>query len=469
MTQQVTGSRRVDVCVVGAASTGLNVAYQFAKRGHSVVVVERRDAGDAGPTWVNGVVPWQFERAELDVPVEPELYLKPQVNHMVGPSGAPAFQLRPGPIWRVSMPKLIARLRSLAVDNGAVLLDRATIVGIEHQLGRPTSVTVERDGADITIKASLFVDCSGRVAVLRHAVSHFDEWCRDLGPDELCVAGDYHHAIADRAGAQAFLDAIGAQPGDHINRVGRNGGWSTESYRLAPDFSSLDLLIGAVAAEAPGPLPSLVDSVLAEQPWIGERTGGGSGFIPLRRPYGRLTAPGVALVGDAACQVFCAHGSGVGMGLMAGTMLAASVSDGVVSGSADIGSPDALWRYQHRFWRTYGPRLVSYDLFRRLSTGLDTDGVERLLSAGVMTASSTSAAMDQRWEIPAPAELASQAQRLRRDRRLTAFVAPALARITAAQRLAALAPTRPSLSALRRWERSIDRLVAQQDAARFQG
>ena len=70
----------------------------------------------------------------------------------------------------------------------------------------------------------------------------------------------------------------------------------------------------------------MLDGARADEPWLGESISGGSGVIPLRRPYARFTAPGLALVGDAACQVFPAHGSGIGMGLIAGRMLADAVA-----------------------------------------------------------------------------------------------------------------------------------------------
>lgn len=452
---------RVDVCVVGAGTAGSNVAYQFARRGRSVVVLERRSLDDAGAQWVNGVLPWQFELAELEPPTEPELFLGPRFTRMYDASWRPSFVLDPGPIHRARMSLLGRRLRDLATGAGATFVDDIAELTVDCTLGRPTSVGFVRGGSSHQLDAALFVDCSGRAAVVRRSVGHFDEWSYDLTPDELCLAGDWHFRIADREGAERFLRSVGARPGDHLNRIGRNGGWSTESWRIDPSMEYIDLLIGAVASEA-GTLPAMFDAALAEQPWVGERLDGGSGFIPLRRPWARLVAPGAALVGDSACQVFCAHGSGIGMGLIAGTMLAEATA-----GAPDPGSTDALWGYQWRFWRTMGPRLVAYDLFRRMATGLGSDGVRRLFDAGVMAPRSTHAAMDQRWEVPPPFELLTQARRLRTDRSLAAVVGPSMARITAGQRIAASVPRRPSLSALNRWRRRIDALAIAADRTKL--
>ena len=126
----------------------------------------------------------------------------------------------------------------------------------------------------------------------------------------------------------------------------------------------------------------------------------GTGVIPLRRPYARITAPGLALVGDAACQVFPAHGSGIGVGLLAGTMLAEGVAD-----ADDPGDPHVLWSgYQAAFQRRMGGDLAGYDVLRRATTALGEDGVDGLVRSGIMDEHTTRAGLDQRWATPPPAE-----------------------------------------------------------------
>ena len=74
-------------------------------------------------------------------------------------------------------------------------------------------------------------------------------------------------------------------------------------------------------------------------------------------------------MGDAACQVFPAHGSGIGMGLIAGRMLADAVADAV-----DPGDEQVLWGYQAAFQHEFGGLLAAFDAFRRMSTVLGGDG-----------------------------------------------------------------------------------------------
>lgn len=93
----------------------------------------------------------------------------------------------------------------------------------------------------------------------------------------------------------------------------------------------------------------MIDEFVSGASWLGERTFGGQGPIPVRRPYDSLGGGGVALVGDAACQVFASHGSGVGMGLIAGSALAEAANR-----ASDPGADDVVHAYERMFRRRYG-------------------------------------------------------------------------------------------------------------------
>ena len=100
---------------------------------------------------------------------------------------------------------------------------------------------------------------------------------------------------------------------------------------------------------------------------IGPRVFGGSGAIPLRRTHDRLAGDRVALLGDAACQVFPAHGSGVAAGLLAARLLADTLAAG-----GPIGDYAVAWQRRH------GGVSAFFDDFRRM----EPDGSTRKRSAG---------------------------------------------------------------------------------------
>ena len=448
-----------DVVVVGAGTAGANVAYQLARRGRSVLLVERRPADMAGAQWVNGVLDRHFVRAGLEPPAGAERGPKPGAvrlrarDPLVGPT------LPEAPTVAADMGLLGRRLRKLAAEAGTEIADEVEgfEVEVERSSGRIGSLALRRDGhgGPTTVTASLFVDASGRTGALRRHAPDLARWCPTLSRDELCSASDAHHEVADAEGAERFLRRHGAEPGDSVTFVGVSGGFSTCAVTVSTDLRRVGILVGCLANGRYSTGPRMVADACEREPWIGPPVAGGSGVIPLRRPYARITAAGVALVGDAACQVFPAHGSGIGIGLVAGTMLAEGVAE-----VDDPGDPHELWRrYQAPFQRELGGDLAGYDVLRRATTRLGGDGVDALVRSGLMGESTTQAGLEQRWATPPPAEASRSVLLLARNPALARVMVPALARAQVLHPHAARYPDSLDLDALAPWERRTVRLV----------
>lgn len=470
----------VDVVVVGAGTAGANAAYQLALRGLSVVLLDRRPVDEAGAQWHNGVLDWQFERAGLEPPKPPVRHHSAGAFHMFAPTGRHVFTITDPPTVTADMSLLGRQLRSMCAQHGVVLIDRIgdlttdyegdRLTGVRfvgHRVedvpgtdapvgsaGAGTSGQESEAGRRYAITARLFVDASGRTGVLRRSSPTLQEWCPTVRNDELCSASDYRFAIVDRRGAEDFLERHGALPGDRVNTVGLAGGYSTRNITVAEDLEQVSILVGCISNGRYGTGPRMLESVRRSEPWIGEPLDGGSGVIPLRRPYARFTAPGLALVGDSASQVFPAHGSGIGMGLIAGRILAEVTDPG-----GDIGDGTRLWRYQHAFMNEFGGLLAAFDAFRRMSTALGSRGVSELMEAGLVNDEMTRAGLDQRLATPDPSQIPVMAARLVRRPRLAARVLPMLARVQILRSLGGRHPETADLDALLRWDRMVQRVL----------
>jgi len=449
----VTGES-TDVVVVGAGTAGANAAYQIARQGRQVVLVERRPADDGGAQWNNGTLDWQFERADVAPPTGAERVAEHGVTHIVGPEGQPGVTLV-SPTVTTDMALLGRRLRTLALDAGVTILDRAEHLSAEYRGTRLASIEVTTpEGSRRRLAASLFVDATGRRGVLRSQSPVLQPWCPTVRGQELCSAADVHLEITDGAGAGRFLEAHHASPGETVTAVGVNGGFSTVAITVGEDLDHARVLVGCLATGRHGTGPRMLGELRDREPWLGPTISGGFGVIPLRRPYARFTAPGLALVGDAACQVFPAHGSGIGTGLIAGTTLAR-----VVAGLEDPGDEHGLWNYQAQFQRELGGVLLASDIFRRLSTEMGSDGARTLISAGLINETNARAGLDQRWPEPSATELVDMAGRLSRHPGLARRMLPRLVRGQMAGRLAQRYPVRVDLEALDRWDRTARRLL----------
>jgi len=218
-----------------------------------------------------------------------------------------------------------------------------------------------------------------------------------VAPTDLCAAAQEVRRVKDRGAARAFYERHGAREGDVVAFTSFAGGYSLLSSRLEGDHVSI--LTGAVPGDGHPSGAQILARFVSDERWIGDTIFGGARAIPLRRPLDRLAYGKIALLGDAACQVLPAHGSGIGPGLVAARVLAETLADG---GDAGV--------YAVRWMRAHGGLLAAYDVFRRFSQRLALADVRRLVAVGLL--SSETASVGLRQEMPgATASLVASALR----------------------------------------------------------
>lgn len=277
----------------------------------------------------------------------------------------------------------------------------------------------------------------------------------------MCAAAQEVREISDPGGARAFLGQHCAEPGQSLAWTGVQGGYSVLQVRVERDFSRIHILAGATALPRLMSGRRMLDAFVSKNRWVGPRIFGGARAIPLRRPYTRLVSHGVALLGDSACQVYATHGSGIGMGLVAGRILADTVSS-AMHGRKDPGSPEALWGYGAAFHRRWGSLLGAADAFRRFTQLLSVDDIETLMGEGLITPSVLEDALGQRMPTVRTAELPSVVRGVLRSPGLAQRLLPVVARIPLIDLVASTYPLRdtPHIQVdLYRYERRMRWLV----------
>lgn len=438
-----------DVAVVGAGIAGSAAARALARAGLDVLLVDAAPLDRAGASWTNAVPAWMFGAAGVDEPRAPEACERRSFVFL-SRTGA-RTRVEPAPYLHVRMPGLQGRLRDDAVAAGARVLAPARVH--EARLdgaGRPVALAVRAGeggrARTLTLRARLFVDAGGIEGAVRGLVPALADAAPRLPPGSRCTAAQETCEVADQDAAAAFLARHGMKAGEAFGWFGMRGGYSTILVETDPDLRHVGVLAGVVADGRNGTGPGLLREVKSENPWIGRGVSGGAGTIPLRRPYASPVAPGVALIGDAACQVLSAHGSGVGMAMLAARTLA-----GAVAGAHDPGAIDVLWRYASPFQRTHGGMLAAYAAFRRMSQGLSGDDSDALVACGLMGEHAARQGMEQRPPIPSLADALGAVRAATRRPDLVARVAAAGARMAAAIALYATYPASPDPAAMRRW------------------
>jgi len=447
-----------DVVILGAGSAGAALAGMLAAAGRKVALVEARRFDVGGARWVNDVPPWMFDRAGVTRPEPPERSSDPMPVTILG--GAPSARLAAGlrPIWGVDMRRLTERLRAEALRAGAEPFESATLDAVEERGGRLLAVALrarrvgEGDlGEGVrphTLRAQLFVDATGtRQSLLRRSSTLATDCPAPEGAD-VCTAHQQVREISDRDGARAFLDKHGVAPGQVLTFLGLRGGYSTLGVIVDADLEHVEVLTGVGGGTSHGRASQFHRELVGRERWIGRVIYGGGGRIPIRRPYDRLAAPGLALLGDSACQVFPVHGSGVGSGLVAARILAEAIA-----GFDDPGCERATWAYQAGFHRERGGVHAAYDVMRRATQRLDATTLDTLLASGLVSQQSTAAALAQELHSPTLGEIARLAQSAARAPRAAAGLVGAALRMPAVVALYGRYPTTVDVRALRRWAR----------------
>ncbi len=437
-------TRKADVVVVGAGAAGTWAATRMARAGRDVVLVERASLDDAGACWVNGVAPWMMRHAGLPEP-------RPPVSRGLGPAfvmasleGPGRVTMRPAPVRHIDMRHLVRQLHRAAVSAGVEVLDQTRAGRLTLRQGRPVALSVSGPSGSKTLEASLFVDAAGMSGVLREQVPTLATG--GVPRSDVCSAAQHVHHVRDPKGAASWLSEHRLRPGESVSLVSVAGGFSTLTVQVSTDLSEVDVLTGSIPVDGVPSGPRLLADFIAQQPWIGAKVFGGAGAIPLRRAWDRLGAPGIALLGDAACQVFPGHGSGVGPGLVAAFHLSESARR-----AGDPGSLAATWRYQADYQRDVGAVCAAYGVFRRLTQGLTGADSAAVLSAGIMTETMAAAGLLQKMPLPRIRDVLRSARGMARAPRLARQMAPAAARMQAVHALYRRYPLTPHEPALAQW------------------
>ena len=268
-----------------------------------------------------------------------------------------------------------------------------------------------------------------------------------VAPIDLCAAAQGVYEVRDPAGAAAYYASLGVTPGEVIGVLGVAGGFSVLNVCWHVDAGTVGVLTGSIPALGHPGGKTLRDDFVRSQPWIGPMQFGGAAAIPLRRAYDRLVDDRVALLGDAGCQVFAAHGSGIGAGLVAARLLADTLT-----GGGDLRAYEVAW---HRRW---GGLFAVYDAARRMSQGMDRVQLTEAMTHGLIDHAMVKASLDQELPRISAAMVAARLRAVRRAPTMAVPLVRAMAQMVAVQALSGLYPR--DVRAADLWTRVMNRVLA---------
>ena len=317
--------------VVGAGPAGSTAAREIAARGHDVLLLDRarfpRDKPCGGGVTVRCAALLPFD-------------ISPVVEQVVsgailsGPQGGSTIRDAGGPLT------FMPRRRRL----DASLVERAQEAGVEFRDGQAVRTIVERP--DGTFEVRLGNGDAHHSRVLIGA---------DGANGVVGTALGFEHAAEQAVALEGNLSFPDGPPDWLRGRVALNLGWLPGGYGwLFPKGDHINVGVGGWKAVAGSQLRASLDAYTSTLGWDPATLTGVRGHhLPMLRPGARLTARGVALVGDAAGLVDPLSGEGIYGAIASGVAIAPAAADYLAGTTHDLRG------YQFALDRELVPDLVA--------------------------------------------------------------------------------------------------------------
>ena len=363
-----------DVVVAGAGTAGCYAAATIANEGLDVVIVERKDAEEAGhiacgdalkgaDAFPEAIPKDRLEPAFTNTGVDHGRFEIPQEDTVLE---IPV----PGELAVIDRWEYGRRIIAAAEDAG-VDFHYDTVINdvIQSEGGRVTGLRAKHEGAPVTYEADIVIDGAGSLSLLQDKTD-FEGTTFDTNVrySQFCSA---YREVVEVPEPVEWDDALVFKATD------RAAGYLWYFPRTATEINAG---LGFQMNEEPMQLVEALKRDLRNRPEfegaeVRDKLGAA---LPTRRPYDSAVAPGYMAVGDAAGHVNPTTGGGIAgaayAGKYAGEQAVKAISDGDVS-------EENLWRYNARVMDHFGGRYAGLDVYNVLSTAIDVDDLMGLLAA----------------------------------------------------------------------------------------
>ncbi len=363
-----------DVVVAGAGTAGCYAAATIANEGLDVVIVERKDAEEAGhiacgdalkgaDAFPEAIPKERLEPAFTNTGVDHGRFEIPQEDTVLE---IPV----PGELAVIDRWEYGRQIISGAEDAG-VDFHYDTVINdvIQSEGGRVKGLRAKRRGTPVTYEADVVIDGAGSLSLLQDKAD-FEETTFDTNVrySQFCSA---YREVVEVPEPVEWDDALVFKATD------RAAGYLWYFPRTATE---INVGLGFQMNEEPMQLVETLKRDLRnrsefEGAQVRDKLGAA---LPTRRPYDSAVAPGYMAVGDAAGHVNPTTGGGIAgaayAGKYAGEQAVKAVSDGDVS-------EENLWRYNTRVMDHFGGRYAGLDVYNVLATAVDVEDLMGLLAA----------------------------------------------------------------------------------------
>jgi flavin-dependent dehydrogenase len=453
---RVVASKHAEVIVVGAGAAGLMTALELAGQGLHCLLVEAQAEEGWGHRFFVDIDSGAILNGQLPGPSNAAIVFHGDGGaDVLAPSGITGFHVQPLPVHTLRLwvyeKQLLeeARARGVNVQMGSKVTSFARVPGDKVGVHMHTRTGPREILCDLLVLAT-----GVSFEMERELYAHFGIR-RRIADRELMLAQHESWGVDPRKAAAA---ALPSPAGCATHFLGRGGPFSTLSLWLAADRKSAALLAGSFPCDGhPAPDEMLVD--LRQQLRIfTRRSTCGGGLIPVRRPVEMLAGRGVALVGQAAAQVFPLTASGVVLAARAARSLASAAREYCREGRR----PESLWKYNREYQASSGALQAGAEVLVRHVRRADASGQwhERIMRAGLAGPRDFVRSLQAASLVPSLPELPGKAAGLLKGGLASIGLSAAMLRsVAVSQAWASLYPEEPDSAAVRRFAGLMARMM----------
>jgi len=371
--------RKFDVIVVGAGTAGSIAAKAVADSGLEVCLIDRKEKENIGKKVCGDAIgKHHFDDLKLKHPAGGELERTMVGVRIYSPDRKSVFDVKGEKLYGFIINRRLfgQRLLEAALDSEVTLIDSTHTLAPLIKDGFVIGISAKKlkTAEKLELSGKVVVDASGYSAVLRKQL-----------PPELGVQAtiDTRDVVVCYREIRKLKRQI-AEPDFceiYLSQRWAPGGYS---WFFAEDGEKANAGLGvAMANNFPKPkdqfyehllsLPIFEDSAVIDA---------GTWFDPTRRPLACMTGNGIAIVGDAACQVNPIHGGGMGPSMRGGASAGETIIEAIEK--EDV-SREGLWSYNIKYMHSYGAKQAGLDVFRILLQGLGDDGLNYIMEHRLIT------------------------------------------------------------------------------------
>lgn len=377
-----------DVIVSGAGTAGVVTALTIAKRGHAVLLIDRKAKERIGDKTCGDALASHHPRKLkelIGLPAIPDSIVEHTLDgiDLIAPDRENRLRLD-GPTiegFSFNRLKLGQWLLALAEKEGVEVLSSTKVMHLLIDEGNVSGVSVKLDGEDQDKKlnARIIVDATGASGMLRRQLPSSSPIDRVIDKQDMMVAWRSiletpEHTFETPNTLEIYWDQDQTL-----------GGYT---WVFPQGHHRVNIGLGLLALPGHrGPRDIFENFVKTNWEFMKKKLvtiDSSGGIAPMRRPIDTMVDDNFILVGDAACQVNPVHGGGIGPSMLGGALAGISASEALDVNDTSMGS---LWSYNTRYMEGYGVKQAALDIFKVFLLRVTNDEIDFAFRKGIIKGS----------------------------------------------------------------------------------